>query len=190
MNSALVKIEAKSATAIGQLIELEDDARQLLNEAQTPAAYIQLLQDKKLFADAIRFLAMALPKREAVWWACVAARNMMARDIQPQELATLSAAEAWVYQPTEENRRQAMAYAEAAEFKTASSWAATAAFWSAGSMTPPDAPVVPPAPDLTAKAVTGAVLLAAAGADPEKIDEVYSRMLAMGLDIAQGGKGT
>ena len=89
-------------------------------------------------------------------------------NVQPQELATLSAAEEWVYQPTEDNRRQAMAYAEAAEFKTASSWAATAAFWSAGSMAPADVPIVPPAFDLTAKAVTGAVLLAAASAEPEK----------------------
>lgn len=190
MNSALVKIEAKKATAIGQLVELEDDARELLNEDQTPAAYIELLQDKKLYADAIRFLAIALPKREAVWLACVAARSMLPKeDVPPQELATLSAAEQWVYQPTEENRRQAMAFAEAAEFKTASSWAAVSAFWSAGSMSPPDAPVVPPAFDLTAKAVTGAVLLAVASVDPEKMDEAYQHMLSIGIDIAQGGKG-
>ncbi len=190
MNSPLVKIEAKTAAAIGQLVELEDEARSLMNDGQTPDAYIQTLQDKKLFADAIRFLAMALPKRESVWWACVAARAMMKQNTPPQDVATLSAAEAWVYQPTEENRRQAMAYAEAAEFKTAASWAATAAFWSAGSMAPPDAPVVPPAPDLTAKAVTGAVLLAASTVDdPEKIDEVYVQMLGIGLNIAQGGKG-
>lgn len=190
MNSALVKIEAKSATAIGQLIELEDDARALLSEGQTPADYIQLLQDKKLYADAIRFLAIALPKREAVWMACLAARSMMPKEnVPPQELATLTAAEEWVYQPTEDNRRKAMAFAEAAEFKTASSWAATAAFWSAGSMSPPDAPVVPPAFDLTAKAVTGAVLLAVALAEPEQMDDVYKRMLAIGLNIAEGGKG-
>ncbi|MFC1751393.1 DUF6931 family protein, partial [Pseudomonadota bacterium] len=65
----------------------------------------------------------------------------------------------------------------------------TAAFWSAGSMSPPEAPVVPPGPDLTAKAVTGAVLLAASVAEPEKLDEVYVRLLGIGLDIAQGGKG-
>ncbi|MCW9013761.1 MAG: hypothetical protein OQL06_08250 [Gammaproteobacteria bacterium] len=189
MNSALVKIEAKTASVIGQLVELDDDARKLIDEGQTPAEYIQLLQDKKLYADAIRFLAMALPKREAVWWACMAVRSMMDKEAPPQELATLSAAEAWVYQPTEENRRQAMAYAEAADFKTAASWAATAAFWSAGSMAPPDAPVVPPGPDLTAKAVTGAVLLVVAKADPDKLDEVYVQMLGIGLDIAQGGKG-
>ena len=189
MDSPLVKIEAKTSAAIGQLVELDDEARVLITEGQTPAAYIQLLQEKKLFADAIRFLAIALPKREAVWWACVASRSMMTQESPPQDVATLSAAEAWVYQPTEENRRQAMAYAEAAEFKTAASWAATAAFWSAGSMAPPDAPVVPPAPDLTAKAVTGAVLLAASMADPSKLDEVYVRMLGIGLNIAQGGKG-
>lgn len=189
MNSALIKIEAKTAAAIGQLVELEDEARALMADGQTPDAYIQVLQDKKLYADAIRFLAMALPKREAVWWGCVAARSMMPKEVPPQEVATISAAEAWVYQPTEENRRQAMAYAEAAEFKTASSWAATAAFWSAGSMSPPEAPVVPPAPDLTAKAVTGAILLASSVAEPDKLDEVYVRMLAIGLNIAQGGKG-
>jgi len=189
MSTALAKVEAKTAMTIGQLIELEDEARGLLIDGQTPAEYIQLLQDRKMFADAIRFLAMALPKREAVWWACVASKSMMAKDVSPQDVATLSAAEAWVYQPTEENRRQAMAYAEAAEFKTASSWSATAAFWSAGSMAPADVPVVPPAPDLTAKAVTGAVLLAVAGAEPSELDATYIRMLGIGLNIAQGGKG-
>ncbi len=189
MSTELAKVEAKTAMIIGQMIELEDEARNLLKDSQTPGAYIQLLQDNKMYPDAIRFLAMALPKREAVWWACVAARTMLPKEGAPQEVATLSAAEAWVYQPTEENRRQAMDYAEAAEFKTASSWSAVAAFWSAGSMAPPEAPVIPPAPDLTAKAVTGAVLLAVASADPEELDPSYKRMLGIGLNIAEGGKG-
>lgn len=190
MESTVQKIEAKTATVIAQLIELEDAARALLIESHTPLAYIQLLQKEKHYSDAIRFLAMALPKREAVWWACVATRIMLIKDASAQEIATLSAAEAWVYQPTEEKRRQAMAYAEAAEFKTAASWAATAAFWSAGSMAPPDAPVVPPGPDLTAKAVTGAVMIAASyTADPSKIDATYTKLLSMGLDVANGGKG-
>lgn len=188
-NNELIKISAPSAHLICQQLELEDEAKQLLNSEQTPLQYLLLLVENKAFPDAIRFLAMALPKREAVWWACVSARGSITDKTKPQVIAALTAAEAWVYQPTEENRRGAMALAEATEFNGAGSWAAVAAFWSGGSMSPPDAPIIPPSEDLTAKAVAGAVMLAVAEMDPEKADDNYKKLLMQGIDIAKGGKG-
>lgn len=188
-NAELVKISAKSANIVCQQIELEDEARQLLNPEYSPAQYLQVLIEQKQYPDAIRFLAMALPRREAVWWACVSSRASVSEKTKPQMLAALTAAETWVYQPTEENRRSAMFLAEAAEFAGPASWASVAAFWSGGSIAPPDAPVVPPPEDLTAKAVAGSVMLAVAEMDQSKVEENYKKLLAQGIDIARGGKG-
>ena len=188
-DSELIKITAKNANIVCQQLELEEEAKQLLNPETSPSDYLRLLIEKNQYPDAIRFLAMALPRRESVWWACVSARGSVSEKTKPQLVAALTAAEAWVYQPTEENRRNAMALAEATEFAGSGSWAAVAAFWSGGSISPPDAPVVPPPEDLTAKAVAGAVMLAAAELDPEKIEDSYKKLLAKGIDIAKGGKG-
>ena len=107
-----------------------------------------------------------------------------------EELKSLSLAEAWVLEPSEANRRAAMAAAEASEFKTPASWAAVAAFWSGGSMAPADLPEVPPAENLTGKAVTAAVMIAVGLGEPDKMEDRYRQLLARGLDVARGGNGS
>jgi hypothetical protein len=64
-----------------------------------------------------------------------------------------------------------------------------AAFWSGGSLAPPESPAVPPAANLTAKAVAGAVMLAAVVPDPVQAPEKYRHFFDLGVDIACGGKG-
>ncbi|MDB5407382.1 MAG: hypothetical protein JWL84_2294 [Rhodospirillales bacterium] len=154
-----------------------------------PAEFLAHLVDRRLFQDATRFLAHALPKREAVWWACICSRPVCASDAPTEVIAALEAAEAWVYRPTEDNRRAAMAAAEATRFSNAAGWAAVAAFWSGGSMAPSDAPIVPPGEGLTAAAVAGAVLLAAVQHEPEKSDDKFRAFIAAAVDIANGGSG-
>ena len=63
-----------------------------------------------------------------------------------------------------------------------------AAFWSGGSLAPPDALEVKPAEDFTAKAVAGAVMMAA-GLDALERDARSRRFIECGLDIANGGTG-
>ncbi|MGJ0486961.1 MAG: DUF6931 family protein [Methylomicrobium sp.] len=147
------------------------------------------LLEQQLYSDAIRFLARALPKREATWWACICARGIMTQDTPPAMRAALEAAEQWVYKPTEANRRLADAAARATSFDGPAAWAAMAAFWSEGSMAPEDAPAVPPADNLTGKAVAGAVMLAAVMEQPEKAQDKYRFFLEQGVDIANGGNG-
>jgi hypothetical protein len=142
-----------------------------------------------LCIDAARFLAHALPKREAVWWACLAARAALG-DEPPETLRqAVETAEAWVYRPNEDNRRAAMGAATAAGSDNPASWAARGAFWSGGSLTPPDAPVVPPGETLIAQAVAGAVCLAAVQREPARAAEKYRGFTTQGLDIAAGGTG-
>ena len=116
-------------------------AEERLNPEVEPGAFLDELLALELHVDAVRFLAYALPKREAVWWACQCVRSVAA---EADELPGLQAAEAWVRDPSEENRRAAMEAAESLEFGSPDAWAAVGAFWAEGSLAPPDAPVVPP----------------------------------------------
>lgn len=187
--TALTKVQASTAAEICRLYELDPDAAALLDEATTPASFMERLMAEQRFADAARFLAYALPKREAVWWACLCARAVTTEEVSPDNLAALDAAEAWVYKPIDENRRKAMALAEKTPMDSCASWAAVAAFWSAGSMAPEDAPAVPPGEELTGAAVSGAVILAAVQTEPEKAPDKYAKFLSKGLDVARGGSG-
>ena len=51
--------------------------------------------------DQIRLMAVALPPRERVWWACLAAQDMVG---DGEKTAPLLTAEAWVRKPSPENR--------------------------------------------------------------------------------------
>jgi hypothetical protein len=103
-----------------------------------------------------------LPAGEAVWWACQCVRALIpARG--PEEEAGLAAAEAWVREPEEERRLQALRLGMSADRGLPTTWLALAAAWSGGSMTPPEEGVAVPAPaHLTAQAARAAVLIALA----------------------------
>jgi hypothetical protein len=58
-----------------------------------------------------------------------------------------------------------------------------AAFFSGGSLGPPEAPPVPPGEYLTAKAVSGAVIFAAVAVEPEKAGEKFTAFLQQGIDV-------
>lgn len=179
---------ARAAEAVAGL-DLSPEAKALFAPNAPTAVFLKALIDAELHADAIRLLAIALPRREAVWWGCLSARGALQAEPAPADVAALEAAEAWVYRPTEENRRACFAPAEAMNFETACAYAAMAAFWSGGSLAPPDAAVVvPPGDGLTGTAAAAAVLLATA-AVPKEIKARHRAALAQALDIANGGSG-
>ena len=89
-------------------------------------------------------------------------------------------------QPSEENRRAAETASEKAGLAKPAGCAAVAAFWSGGSLAPPNVPVVPPGPTLTAQAAANAVLLSAAATDPAKAPDKYFKFLAEGIQVANG----
>ena len=55
--------------AISSAAELSEPAMALVRPGTHPRDYVALLMERELYPDAVRFLAHALPKREAVWWA-------------------------------------------------------------------------------------------------------------------------
>lgn len=186
---ALKKITAMAAGDIARQAKLSEKAEALLTGGAAPAAYLGALMEAGLDADAVRFLAFALPKREAVWWACLAARDALATDNRPEVAACLAAAEAWVYRPDDEKRRQMLPLAEAIGFETPAGYAALAAYWSGGSIAPPDAPEVPPDPSLTPTMAGAAVLVAATKPDPVKAPAKHKLAIVRAVDIANGGNG-
>jgi hypothetical protein len=186
----LQRTSAETTAAICARYQLGDEAKKLLAEGRvdpeaTPGGFLDALVAAQAWLDALRFLAYALPRPEAVGWACTCVREVAASG---EDLPGTRAAEAWLRDPSDENRRAAMAVAENLEFAGPDAWAAVAAFWADGSMAPPDAPAVPPGEEFTGHAAAGAVMLAAVRSEPEKAAEKQRRFVALGVEIANGAR--
>lgn len=183
----------KLATPLEPLLprlELPPEAAAVLQGAVTAADGLLRLEAAGFGSEAARLTAHALPKREAVWWACMCAAAIPQPGLPPADDAARVAAEAWVRQPTDEGLRyRAWDLAQATGFKTPEAWAAVAAFWSGASLSPAGQPVVPPGEHLTGVAVSGAVVLASVRGRPERAPARLVRFLASGRDIAAGGAG-
>ncbi len=126
--------------------------------SEPPLTFLAGLLAGKAGKDAIGFCAFLLPRRETVWWAlqCVLA-------LQPDGLRRdpgLRAADAWVRDPNDPNRRAALSAAEAGDGEEPGTFIAWAAGYSGGSMI--ESHAVPCPPDLTAKMARIAVLAALA----------------------------
>lgn len=186
MSDPLAKITAKSAAEIGKNLPLSEEALALLKEGQTPAQFLDLLEQHALFPDLFRFLAHALPKRETVYWAYVCAKEAAGAQPPANVAGALAAVQKWVLDPSEDNRRGAEAAYQKAELGTAAGCAAAAAFWSGGSLAPKELPAVPPPDDLSAHGVSGALLLASVAPDPEQVAQRYKSFTAHGRAIASG----
>src|SRR5580700_7681741 len=176
--------QANSKTAdLAAVAELSEEAMGLLRPEIVPQDYVALLMSKKLYADAVRFVAHALPKREAVWWGWISAKKAAGSDPPPKIRASLEATEKWIAQPDDEAGRAAMAAAKEAQTTTAAGCAGMAAFFSGSSLGPPHVPPVPPGEFLTAKAVTGAVIYAAVGKDPVNAPDRFQSFVTQGVDV-------
>ena len=150
---------------------------------------LQRLEASGFLVEAARMVAHALPKREAVWWACMCAMHTAPADLGENDRLARELAENWVRQQNDKLRREAMAKAEAADFGTPEAWAAVAAFWSGDSMAPEGQAAVPPPGHLCGTAVAGSIVLAAVRGDPLRQPARLKRFLESGRNIAAGGPG-
>src|SRR5256714_2794081 len=121
--------QARGLPELCTLAEIGEEARAFLGAGgASPRTFVVTLIEHGLYADAVRVLAHALPRREAVWWAWVCARKASGAEPTPQVKAALDATERWIVQPTDEYRREAHRLGEEADFGTAAGCAALAAF--------------------------------------------------------------
>jgi hypothetical protein len=166
--------------------ELSDEALTLLADRQVPKEYVELLMEQELYPDAVRFLAHALPKREAVWWAWVCARRAAGEEPPDDIQAVLEATRQWIAEPTDGHRRAAMELAEQVGFDKPAGSAALAAFFSGESLAPADVEQpVPPGEYMAAKAITGCILLATVGTEPERAGEKFQDFVQQGMEVAE-----
>jgi hypothetical protein len=180
------QVAARGVEQICATAGLGAPATDLARKDMSVREYLAVLFDRGHFTDAVKFLSHALPKREAIRWACLCAREVVGAETPAPEVRALEAAERWVRVPSEEYRRAAMTAMETAGLGSPGGCAAFGAFVSGGSLAPPDVPAVPPADHLTAHAVSGAVILAAVASTPERAPEKYRRFLGLGIGVTNG----
>ncbi|OYW31289.1 MAG: hypothetical protein B7Z15_07710 [Rhizobiales bacterium 32-66-8] len=186
----LPKLRFAHAAALCGILEPGENARTLLVPGMSASGFLAALAEAGEVIDAIRYLAVALPRREAVWWACACRRKFLPPDLPEAEARAWQAAEDWVYDPVEPKRRVCFAPGEALKFETAGAYAALGAFWSGGSLAPPEVSlVVPPGDGLTGAAVAASVILCCVPGPAKSTGARHAAAFAIGTDIANGGVG-
>jgi hypothetical protein len=125
---------------------------------EAPVAFLIKLSSEGKIMDAVTFCAYLLPRREAVWWACGCARSLLG-DIRQSQAAGLMAAEAWVYEPDEKRRLEALEVGTKGDSNDPLTWLALAAGWSGGVLARNPQRPVPMPHYMTARAARVAVIL-------------------------------
>ncbi len=146
---------------------------------QDPAGLLAALVARELLPSAARYLAFALPEREAVWWACRCAAHTASQPSAAERKA-IAAAEAWVRRPDEASQRDAAWAAAEAGYGVAGAWPALAAYWSR--------PVLP-LDTRGGRGVETAIERASVRERPERQSGRLFRFILSGRDIAAGGAG-
>lgn len=145
------------------------------------------LHRKGALVDLLRLLAILLPPRERVWWACMAARDYIGprSDNDPPSLA---ASEAWVYNPSEENRDKARITIDHAYVDDDTVHCATAVLYADGTLGPGDLAQYP-APAGASEAAAFAMNMVALGELSDRFEEHGWLLVDRALDIGRGGNG-
>ncbi|MGI9625858.1 MAG: DUF6931 family protein [Longimicrobiales bacterium] len=174
----------KSVREICEAAAVTEESQALAGSQAKPVDFVGALADADQFVEAIGFLAHALPKREAVWWAWTCARDTAGTEPKEVIQAALDATGSWITDPTDDNRRAAYQAAQDADIGTPAGCAGAAAFFCGDTMGPPDQPPMPPGEYMAAKAIAGCILLSAA-TKPEEIGDLFRDFMSRGLDVAE-----
>jgi hypothetical protein len=171
------------------LFEAFPELREKLTVAPTdeaPIAFLQNLSAQEKFEDAVAFCAHLLPRREAVWWGCGNAKAFLGDAVSDRNEG-LHAAEAWVYEPTEQNRLAALEVGNRADSSQPLTWLALGAGWSGGTLNSHPKTPVPMPQYMTARAIRIATLLAAQHvAQPERAGR-FRASIEEGIKLAETG---
>lgn len=175
------EIEAKA--------DLTPEGKAMLAQIGHPERLMNALVEAGNARDAIYALALMLPHRQAVWWACLCVRLLPDLDRRKQDLAAVVMAERWVQGGAGGDAENAGDLANACDPDFGPAWVATAAYWSGPSIAPRGQQAVPPAPHLPGVATRIALLLLAQ--DPSLAGRVgFADWLGIGLELMSGGNGT
>jgi len=174
------------APLVGYL-DLDDEHLPLAEAAESDREFLAKLIEQEHYQPASRLQAHLFEKNQAVWWGCLCLDRLLGDDIPTKQKNAKEAARNWAVESNEDNRRRAEAATEIAEFTGPGGILAAAAFWSGGSLAPPDSlEPVPPEERLTGQSVANAVLLACLAKEPERMAEKLKECLEIGRDLVEG----
>ncbi|WP_156361767.1 DUF6931 family protein [Sphingomonas sp. Leaf343] len=153
-----------------------------------PEALLTTLMAMPDQADAAAALALMLPRRQSVWWACLAVRLIPGIGERAAERVALETAETWVQTTSDEAAERAFTAAEFCAVSAPARWAAMAAHWSGPSIAPRGLQPVPPAAHLTGIATRTAMLFTVH--DPALRGRLaFADLVAIGVALMHGDVG-
>lgn len=137
--------------------------------------------------DMLRLLSVVLPPREATWWACLAARDLIGPEAR-QVPMPLAAAERWVFKPNQDNRVIVRNAYETAEQDDDTAYCAMAALYADGTLGPGELNQMPAPPNGVSAAVFAMNLLAMR-ANVDRMQVYLDILIDRAVNIARGGNG-
>jgi len=173
-------------TELAVKLSLEEPALALAAEASDEKALLQRLIDQKLWRDATRLQAHLLGKPKAIWWGCLALREVFGADFPEDQKPTLQPVLTWLSDPTDANRRAAGDAANRAEERASASLLGSAVFFSGGSVSAPEYDNVPPPPYVSGNLVAVAVTLAVYAQEEKPADDLFALCLSRAAEVEQG----
>lgn len=168
-------------------LELDTPIVESIPDNASDMRIISTLIDTGQLDSAIQFLALGLPKREAIWWSYIGIEPIEHNKKCLHTQQGLKNINDWVHAPSEARRQSAKSLSDSLELYTPTSWANMAIFWSGGSITPKGKPEVKATPHMCGQAVSNALILAADQSDNPA--QTKKQMIQQGLHIAMGGNG-
>jgi hypothetical protein len=150
---------------------------------ESPLVFLKKLSASEQLNDAVTFCAYLLPRRTTVWWACGSVRAFLG-DLAPDRAAGINVAEAWVHEPTEQNRLIALDVGNNGDSNNALTWLALAAGWAGGMLSSSPKVSVPVPQYLTPCAARIAILLGANALDPAQRTTRMRARIAEGIKLA------
>lgn len=184
--ASLVKVPQHPAARLLSMANIKLDTPIDAPASASVETVLAELEAKGAVMDMLLLMAVALPSRERVWWACLAARDSLPKGAKPPP--PLAASEAWVFKPSEENRVKVKKAIDTAAVRDDTVHAATAALFCDGTLGPGDFKQYD-APPGAAEMSAFAMNVIALCADASLMDEASQVMLDRALDIARGGSG-
>lgn len=145
------------------------------------------LEAKGELIDMMQLLAHSLPPREATWWACLSARDIVPEDAKKLP-PPLKAAEDWVFQPSEETRTRAREALDGAANEDDTMLCAMAATFADGTLGPGELEDYDAPPGAVGGAAFG-MALTSLFHDDDLVEMRGPWLLERALDIARGGNG-
>lgn len=174
-----------SAKDIATVAKVSEPALALCTDGISPTKYVDVLENQKLFKDAVLFLSYGLPIQIGIEWGDKCCRELLPADAAEKNERALKAVEAWLGDPSDANRRAANDAARSDDDNTAGDVLGMAVFLSGGSITPPGKPETPPPAYVAQKLTATAISMAVLGDKPKEKDDRYKQALQMSRDIVK-----